>query len=99
MSIRIMSEVWERALSIKGTELLVLLALANSASNDGFVGVNTKGLARRTRVKEDQIQPLIDKLKKKGFLVEVSEKEFGLYTPKARMYRIEMPTKENNREI
>lgn len=67
MSIRIMAEVWQRALS-QG-ETLVLLALADRAADDtGLAWPGVAEVARRARVSERQARRILRQLRKRGGL-------------------------------
>lgn len=62
MSIKVMNWVWDHS-PAKGTELLMLLAIADNAADDGsnaFPSVST--LARKTRLDERTVQRIIRKL-------------------------------------
>lgn len=61
MSIKIMSHIWEHA-EQAGTALLMLLALADNANEDGICWPGISYLARKTRMSERQAQRLIKKL-------------------------------------
>ncbi|MBA8825315.1 hypothetical protein FHX42_002666 [Saccharopolyspora lacisalsi] len=68
MSGKVMTWVWERS-PTKGTELLMLLAIADNASDDGtdaFPSVRT--LARKTRLDERTVQRVIRRLTDEGHL-------------------------------
>ena len=58
MSIRIMTQVWERS-QHKGSELLLMLALADNANDQGLAYPSTKTLAKKTRLSNRQVQRLI----------------------------------------
>ncbi len=68
MSIKVMNWVWEYS-PAKGTELLMLLAIADNASDDGgnaYPSVRT--LARKTRMGERSVQRIVRKLAEEGHL-------------------------------
>jgi Helix-turn-helix domain len=58
MSIRIMTQVWERS-QHKGTELLLMLAIADNANDQGLAYPSKKTLAKKTRLSVRQVQRLI----------------------------------------
>ncbi|MCI2421531.1 helix-turn-helix domain-containing protein [Saccharopolyspora sp. K220] len=69
MSLKVMNWVWEYS-PAKGTELLMLLAIADNASDDGtnaYPSVNT--LARKTRLDQRTVQRIVRKLAAQGHLV------------------------------
>jgi hypothetical protein len=68
MSVRVMSWVWDHA-TVGGSELLVLLAIADCANDDGtnaFPSIAT--LARKTRVNERTVQRITRRLQDGGHL-------------------------------
>jgi len=67
MSIEIMSTIWKLA-EIGGTELLVLLALADFANDEGICWPSLKTVSRKARISERQTGRVIASLKKKGYL-------------------------------
>lgn len=66
MSIKIMSRVWEKS-QLKGSELLLLLAIADNARDDGHAWPGLTTLAEKTRLSRQTVS------KKLGALVESSE--------------------------
>jgi Helix-turn-helix domain len=58
MSMRIMTQVWERS-QHKGSELLLMLAIADNANDQGLAYPSTKTLAKKTRLSNRQVQRLI----------------------------------------
>lgn len=67
MSIALMTEVWKVA-PYKQSELLILLALADSANDEGVCWPSVGTLARRGRVKERQVQKALTRLEADGWL-------------------------------
>jgi len=65
MSIKIMSNVWEQSLH-EGSPLLLLLALADHASDDGVCWPGIPRLAHKTRKTERHTKRLLVKLEKSG---------------------------------
>lgn len=67
MSIKVMSLVWERAPYTAGS-LLVLLALADWANDEGFCWPSIPKIASKTRLERRSIQYIIRKLQKDEIL-------------------------------
>lgn len=68
MSIRVMTQVWDRS-QHKGSALLVLLAIADHAHDDGGGAFpSIRALAAKVRMSERQTQRLIDTLAQSGEL-------------------------------
>ena len=67
MSIKIMSRVWEES-SCEGSQLLLLLALADHASDDGVCWPGIARLAHKTRKSERYTKTLIQKIEESGEL-------------------------------
>ena len=67
MSIKLMTEVWEHA-DAKGSELLLLLAIADFANDDGHAFPAMETLARKTRLSKRNVQYLVCKLEDTGLL-------------------------------
>jgi DNA-binding transcriptional regulator YhcF (GntR family) len=65
MSIKIMTWIWENSLE-EGTNLLMLLAIADHANDDGVCWPSIERLAQRARVKERQAQYIIKNLEANG---------------------------------
>lgn len=84
MSIKVMTRVWEHA-DCKGSELLVLLAMADFADDEGgnvFPSVAT--LAAKARLAERSIQYILRRLEGRGFIeMEEAERQH-----QARRYRV-----------
>jgi hypothetical protein len=63
MSVRVMSRVWDYAPEdIGGSELLVLLALADFAGDDGICWPSVKTIARKSRISERQVKRILHRL-------------------------------------
>jgi hypothetical protein len=58
MSMRMMTQVWERS-QHKGSELLLMLAIADNANDQGLAYPSAKTLAKKTRLSNRQVQRLI----------------------------------------
>lgn len=94
MSIKIMSHVWEHSKQ-KGTELLLLLALADMADEAGDSFPSADYLAKKTRVNVRSVQRAVKKLVDDGELI-VFEKQ-GMKNRSGQMtnlYRIVITTVE-----
>jgi hypothetical protein len=65
MSIKIMTWIWENSLE-EGTNLLMLLAIADHANDDGVCWPSIARLAQRARVEERQAKYIIKKLEANG---------------------------------
>lgn len=68
MSIRIMAAVWDHA-EAEGGELLVLLALADHAGDDGWCYPSVAGLAQKARLSTRQVRTCIRRLEAKGLVL------------------------------
>jgi len=68
MSIKCMNAVWSKS-SASGTDLLLLLALADHASDDGVCWPATETLAQKTRTSKRQVQRLLQRLEESGELI------------------------------
>lgn len=69
MSIKVMTWVWDHSTAV-GTELLMLLAIADHASDDGRdAWPSIKTLARRTRLGERTVQRVLKRLADEGQLI------------------------------
>lgn len=67
MSIKVMSTIWEGA-EARGSELLILLALADFANDDGVSWPSVATLAAKARVSERQTHEVIGNLVARGLL-------------------------------
>lgn len=77
MSIRAMTLVWERSFA-KGSNLLLLLAIADYAKDDGCGAFpSTSTLARKTRMSTRAVWQLLEKLKADGEVQSFVEKGTG----------------------
>lgn len=68
MSIKVLSHVWEHS-QLSGTELLMLLAIADNADDDGICWYSVKSLAAKARVSPRQAKRLINQIEESGELV------------------------------
>ena len=67
MSIKVMSHVWEHSQS-KGTELLLLLAIADHAADDGYCWPNLETLAGKIRMATRTVRRCVKELEACGEL-------------------------------
>ena len=73
MSIRLMSQVWEDTRIESQAELLVLLALADHARDDGLCWPSMRSIAGKARIEERSAQRIIRRLTEKDFVELVSK--------------------------
>jgi hypothetical protein len=87
MSLRMMTLVWEKS-QHKGSELLLLLAIADNTNDQGVAFPSIKTLARKTRLSIRNVRYVILRLEHSGEL-EVS---IGTGPRGCNEYRIHIPT-------
>ena len=63
-----MSKVWEHAPSVKGDRLIVLLALADWANDDGLCWPKMETIASKARTSKDGTSKIVKWLEENGFL-------------------------------
>lgn len=68
MSIKVMTRVWEESPS-KGSDLLLLLAIADFADDTGVAWPKTETLAQKIRMSERQVQRIIRNLVDSGQII------------------------------
>jgi len=73
MSIKVSSYVWDHA-PYRGSKLLVLLAFADAASDEGYCWPLVATIARRARIQERPCQQVISQLIKDGWLAREERK-------------------------
>ena len=73
MSIRLMSQVWEDTRVESQSELLVLLALADHARDDGLCWPSMRSIAVKARIEERSAQRIVRRLIEKGLIELVSQ--------------------------
>jgi hypothetical protein len=73
MSIRLMAQVWEDARVRSQAELLVLLALADHARDDGLCWPSMCTIAKKARIEERSAQRIVRRLIEKGLIELVSK--------------------------
>jgi hypothetical protein len=93
MSVKVMAQVWEYS-PAKGSELLLLLALADNANDAGICYPGVKTLARKIRMTPRNTQILLRKLDAAG-LIAIGQNA-GLPTTKGatNRYRLLLPDPE-----
>lgn len=89
MSIAIMTEVWKDA-PVSGTELLMLLALADSANDDRECWPSVRHLCKKTRLSDPQVRKLLKSLVERKLISKAIQggkgakgRESNLYTIRA----------------
>ena len=73
MSIRLMAQVWEDTRVETQAELLVLLALADHARDDGLCWPSMRTIAKKARIEERSTQRIVRRLIEKGLIEVVSK--------------------------
>lgn len=85
MSIKVMTRVWEFA-PVRGGALLVLLALADYANDNGLCWPSVESIAEKARLRERQTRQILKDLHDGGLITR--EKGTGPYG--ANMYKVLM---------
>ena len=67
MSIKVMMHVWDKS-PVSGSELLLMLALADSSNDDGVCWPSVTKLALKTRINERHVRRLLADLTKDGLI-------------------------------
>ena len=88
MSIRLMSQIWDKS-PYSGSQLLVLLALADWATDDGVCYPAISSVAAKCRLSEKQARRLVHGLIDDGIL-DVIGNEFGGNPGSSRRYKISL---------
>lgn len=91
MNIRIMSAVWHDATQYKEGTLLVLLALADWANDEGWCWPSVRQIAAKARLQERQAYNVIRQLESDGVVVRQSGGGRG----NATRYRVVVQALEN----
>lgn len=76
MSIKVMSEVWDKS-QHKANPLLTLLALADNANDDGYCWPGIEKIAKKTRVSSSTVIRCIKKLEDTAEVFAVHNRRFG----------------------
>lgn len=79
--------VWAWAQEISATEVLVLIALADHADDDGLCWPGQKGLAQKTKLTRQAINGILKRLKEAG-IIEVIPRWDSLHRPLANYYQL-----------
>ena len=67
MSLKALTRVWSDS-QAKGGDLLVLLAIADEANDDGLANPSTAAIAKKSRLDRRQVRRIIRRLEKFGEL-------------------------------
>lgn len=79
MSIRVMTAVWDHALGVNGGPLLVLLALADYANDDGTGAYPKQAtLAAKTRLSERHVRRVLASLEDKAYIERMGRTPGGV---------------------
>jgi hypothetical protein len=76
MSVKCMARVWEKSTQ-KGSRLLLLLAVADYADDNGFAWPGIEKLAEKTRMSPRQTMRLVEHARKDGELIVVKRRAKG----------------------
>lgn len=95
MSIKLISAVWENA-PVDGQRLLVLLALADYANDDGYCWPSVPNLAAKARASDRWVQLTLRDLESNGILELVSN---GGGRHKPNLYRLNLPEIETVKRV
>lgn len=71
MSVKMITQVWEHAHAVKGDALVVLLALADYADDEGFCWPKIASVAQKARLTEDGTSRIVKRLEEEGFVAVV----------------------------
>ena len=87
MSIEIMTQVWKHS-QARGACLLLLLALADSANDEGLSWPGQKSLAHKTRMSDRNVRKLIERL------LELKELKVIPRTGRSNYYQVLTPERQ-----
>ncbi len=87
VSIKIMTAIWEHS-DREGSQLLMLLAMADHANDEGVCWPSVETLARKCRIKKRQTQYLLNDLEKSGAIKRL---HMGGGRRKTTTYRVHSP--------
>ena len=79
MSIKVMTYVWENSEHVKGSELLLLLAISDHAADDGYCWPTIETLAHKIRMTGRSVMRLVQELEKHGQLHVVRSNKNNRY--------------------
>src|SRR5260221_9304478 len=93
MSIRLMSQVWEDTRVESQSELLVLLALAHHARDNGLCWPSMRSIAVKARIEKRSAQRIDRRLIEKGLIELVSQGGCidGCNTPNRKRFLLSEP--------
>lgn len=72
MSIKLIQQAWESQL--RGNDLLVLIALADNASDEGYCWPSWQSIMAKTKVSRGTLSSVLNRLEKDGYIVRESRK-------------------------
>ena len=93
MSADMISRVWDES-EARGTDLLVLLAIADESGEGDWAWPRTATLAQRARVTMSSLQRILRRLVADG-LVEIDE-DAAAGTPDQPLYRVVLPPRRTD---
>lgn len=70
MSIRVMTEVWEYATALSGSELNMLLALADNANEEREAFPSIRHISHKVRLKDRQTRYMLSQLEQDGYIIK-----------------------------
>jgi hypothetical protein len=88
MSIKVMSLVWDAFPGAGGSELLVLLALADRANDEGLCWPGITEIAAKTRISRSQARRVVHRLIDDGYVRVVGNANGGWHKEDTRRYLI-----------
>lgn len=71
MSNTLLTQIWNECEHIKGNDLLVFLALADQANDDGYCWPSRKTIAKRARISQRGVTQIIARLEKLGHVKRI----------------------------
>lgn len=79
MSIKLMSQIFdsERYAQVSGTDLIILLCLADSANDEGYSWPSKRTLAKRARIDPRSVARSVARLEKAGFVKRIMRHKRG----------------------
>lgn len=72
MSIKLIQQAWES--DLKGNDLLVLIALADNASDEGYCWPSWKSIISKTKVSRGTLSSVLNRLESGGYIARESRK-------------------------
>lgn len=72
MSIRLIQQAWESPL--KGNDLLILISLADNASDEGYCFPSWQTIMKKTKVSKGTLSSVLNRLEKNGYIARESRK-------------------------